>query len=68
MFHEVDFRMFRGTIKPCHDSFREAAEFASTLRPEELIGISHSEDGDDGVVAVWHWVHRDGQPSPDNDR
>ncbi len=65
VFDEVEFRMFRGTIKPWEELFREAAQFASTLRPEELIGISHSEDGNDGVVAVWYWVHRDDQQDPE---
>lgn len=57
MFDEVQFRMFRGTIKPWEELFREATEFASQLRPEELVGISHSEDGNDGVVVVWYWTH-----------
>ena len=59
VFDEVRYRMFRGTIQPWDELFCEAAEFASTLRPEELIGISHSEDSNDGVVAVWYWAHRD---------
>ena len=56
MYDRVRCRMFRGTIKPWEQLFDEAAEFASSLRPEELISISHSEDGNDGVVAVWYWV------------
>jgi hypothetical protein len=56
MFDRVDYKMFRGTITPWEELFRQAAEFASTLRPEELINISHSEDGNDGVVAVWFWA------------
>ncbi len=56
MFDKVEFRMFRGTLASWEQLFADAAEFASTLRPEELISISHSEDGDDGVVAVWFWA------------
>jgi hypothetical protein len=56
MFEKVDFKMFRGTIAPWEQLFADAAEFASTLRPEELISISHSEDGNDGVVTVWYWA------------
>jgi hypothetical protein len=35
--------------------FQEAAEFATTLGRERLISISHSEDQNQGVVAVWYW-------------
>ena len=57
MFDAVRYRMFRGTLATWEALFQEAAEYASTLRPEELINISHSEDGNDGVVAVWYWTH-----------
>jgi hypothetical protein len=56
MFEKVDYRMFRGTLQTWDELFSQAAAFASTLRPEELISISHSEDGNDGVVAVWYWA------------
>jgi hypothetical protein len=56
VFEKIDFKMFRGTIAPWEELFSQAAEFASTLRPEELISISHSEDGNDGVVTVWYWA------------
>ncbi len=56
MFDRVDYRMFRGLLSTWEELFRQAAEFASTLRPEQLISISHSEDGNDGVVAVWYWA------------
>jgi hypothetical protein len=57
MFDQVRYTMFRGTWESWDQLFTEAAKFASTLRPEELISISHSEDGNDGVVGVWYWVH-----------
>ena len=65
MFDRVDLRMFRGTVKPWEELFRETAEFSSTVRPEELIGISHSEDSNDGVVSVWFWTHRDDRQDPE---
>jgi hypothetical protein len=51
----VTFKMFRGTLVSWNDLFQEAADFASEIGPNHLIGISHSEDGNDGVVAVWYW-------------
>lgn len=55
----VRFKMFRGTIATWDQLFAEAAEFATTLGRERLITISHSEDQQDGVVAVWYWAESD---------
>lgn len=51
-----DFRIFRGTFSSWNSLCTEAAEFASTIGPQNLISISHSEDKDDGVVTVWYWT------------
>jgi len=55
MYGKVDCKMFRGVLVTWEELFVQAAEFASTLTPEEVISISHSEDGNDGVVVVWYW-------------
>ena len=55
----VRFKMFRGTIATWDQLFAEAAEFATTVGRERLITISHSEDQQDGVVAVWYWAESD---------
>ena len=52
----VTFKMFRGTIATWEQLFSEAAMFATTVGRERLISISHSEDQQDGVVAVWYWA------------
>jgi hypothetical protein len=49
------YQMFRGTLATWEDLFGEAAQFATKIGPERLITISHSEDGGEGVVAVWYW-------------
>src|SRR5262245_48513993 len=51
----MSYRVFRGTFATWDELFKEAAEFASYIGPERVISISHSEDKDDGVVAVWYW-------------
>ena len=56
MFERIEYRVFRGLLQTWGELFAEAAAFASTLRPEQLVSISHSEDGNDGVVAVWYWA------------
>lgn len=50
------YEIFRGTWASWEDLFRQAADFANTLGPERVVSISHSEDKDDGVVAVWYWT------------
>ena len=54
----VSFRAFRSTgfsdlqVEP---TAKEAAEFASTVGRENLIGITHILDGHIHVVTVWYW-------------
>lgn len=50
------FKIFRSHTSPWPVIFAKAAEFATTLGPERLIGISHSCDQNNGVVAVWFWA------------
>lgn len=52
----VMFKVFRGTMATWDQLFSEAAAFATTVGQERLIAISHSEDQQDGVVAVWYWA------------
>jgi hypothetical protein len=47
--------MFRSGFETWESLFAQAAEFATQIGRERLIGISHSEDKEDGVVAVWYW-------------
>lgn len=49
------YRRFRGTFSSWDSLLSQAAEFATSIGPERLITISHSEDNDDGVVVVWYW-------------
>jgi hypothetical protein len=51
----VKFKVFRGVMASWPDLFQQASEFATQLGRERLITISHSEDQQDGVVAVWFW-------------
>ena len=55
----VCYKMFRGTMATWDQLFAEAAQFAAKLDRERLISISHSEDQQDGVVAVWYWAESD---------
>jgi len=49
------FRNFRGSWTSWHDLFADAARFTDAIGPERLIGLSHSESKNDGIVTVWYW-------------
>ena len=51
----VRFEIFRGTLATWPELFAKASEFATQIGSERLISISHSEDKEDGVIAVWYW-------------
>ena len=51
----VRFEIIRGTLAGWPELMERAAAFASGLGRDRLISISHSEDHDDGVIAVWYW-------------
>jgi hypothetical protein len=54
-------QFFRSSFKTWEGMFEDAATFASTVPPDRLISISHSEDHSKGVVVVWFW--EDGEAS-----
>jgi hypothetical protein len=51
----VRFEIFRGIVAGWPELFEKASAFATELGPNRLISISHSEDQNDGVIAVWYW-------------
>lgn len=53
---QARFKIFKSGVTPWVKIFQAAADFASTLGPERLIGISHSCDQHVGVVTVWYWA------------
>jgi len=55
----LSYRVFRGTLATWEELFRQAAAFASEVGPERVVSISHSEDNNDGVVAVWYWTENE---------
>lgn len=47
----VRFELFKGTFKSAEKLCAEAAEFASSLEPQALIGMSVTHEG---TVIVWY--------------
>jgi hypothetical protein len=51
----VRYEVFRGIMATWDTLFAQAADFATSIGRDRLITIAHSEDKDDGVIAVWYW-------------
>ena len=49
------YEVFRGAWISWEELFRQAADFASRIGADRLLGISHSCDRTDGVVTIWYW-------------
>ena len=54
---------FRATLKSWEKLFVEAANFASELDRDQLISISHSQQGAEGIVTVWYWGDAESCPN-----
>ena len=52
----VAFKVFRGPEPSSDELFIRAAEFAGSLRREQVISISHAAGQGGGVVTVWYWA------------
>jgi hypothetical protein len=59
----VAYKHFESSMESWESMFTDAADFASEIGPDQLIGISHSHgggsdgwgQGGSGVVTVWYW-------------
>jgi hypothetical protein len=55
----LTYKYFRGTFATWDELFAQAAQFATEIGSEYVVGISHSVDRGDGVVTVWYWTQKD---------
>jgi hypothetical protein len=58
------YKYFRGTLATWDELFTNAAQFATEVGSECVVGISHSADQGDGVVTVWYWTQADETENP----
>ena len=61
---QARYKMFWSDRSSWEVMFQHAAEFMTTIGPEQTIGVSQSRDGLEGVVTVWYWSD---QPPPKSD-
>jgi hypothetical protein len=60
----VKLEVFRGSRQAWNETLDEATQFVHKIESEKLIGITHSIDQTEGVVAVWHWAEGAFWPCP----
>jgi hypothetical protein len=63
----VEYQIFRATFETWDELFSKAADFATEIGRDRLIGFSHSEDKSDGVVTVWFWSQEEEVDAKDQD-
>jgi hypothetical protein len=57
-------KLFKSSYDSWETMARQVAEFLTTLGPGKVIGVSHSQESQHGVIAVWYWELDDaGQPA-----
>jgi len=61
---ELRVELVRGRLISWEELFAQTASAVASIRPEQLVSISHSDDDGDGVVARWYWVARAPDPAP----
>lgn len=55
---KVRSRIFKSSFKSWDGICNEAAEFATLQGQENVISISHSQEGIYGVAIVWYWSRK----------
>jgi hypothetical protein len=48
-------KLFKSHYDSWETMSQQVAEFLTTLGPGKVIGVSHSQESQLGVIAVWYW-------------
>jgi hypothetical protein len=58
------FKLFKSHRDSWEKMSQQVADFLTTLGPGKVIGVSHSQESQLGVIIVWYWELDDaGQPA-----
>ena len=61
-------KMFKSHFDSWETMGQQVADFLTTLGPGNVIGVSHSQESQLGVIAVWYWEVEDtdqaAEPNP----
>jgi len=49
------FKLFQSSFDSWQTMCTEVAQFLTTIGPTKVIGVSHSQESNIGVITVWYW-------------
>ncbi|WP_425616478.1 hypothetical protein NA78x_000124 [Anatilimnocola sp. NA78] len=49
------FKLFQSSFNSWPTMCAEVAEFLTSIGPDKVIGVSHSQESSVGVITVWYW-------------
>ena len=52
---QAHYKIFRSHYETWDIMAQQVSEFLSTLGPGRVIGVSHSQESQLGVIIVWYW-------------
>ncbi len=52
---QARFKLFKSNFDSWETMAQQVAAFLTTLGPGKVIGVSHSQESQLGVIAVWYW-------------
>jgi len=52
---QARYKIFRSHYETWVQMAQQVAEFLTTLGPGRVIGVSHSQESQLGVIIVWYW-------------
>jgi hypothetical protein len=52
---QARFKLFKSNTQSWETMSQQVADFLTTLGPGKVIGVSHSQESQLGVIAVWYW-------------
>ena len=58
---QARFKLFKSAFDSWETMATQVSEFLTTLGPGKVIGVSHSQESQMGVIAVWYWEVEEGE-------
>jgi len=51
----ASYKVFKSSFDSWEKMAHQVTEFLTTLGPGKVIGVSHSQENQHGVMIVWYW-------------
>jgi hypothetical protein len=57
---QARFKLFKSSFDSWETMAAQVSEFLTSLGPGKVIGVSHNQESQFGVIAVWYWEVEEG--------